>query len=118
MSTFYIATIFARLAPAPPRPSYYQTKRDPAPPGDRHETRILIAASYLLEKPAGRRAALAFILVDTTLAHTREILGPDHITLRKGSPYQLVCTKNDNSYHHSLAVRAEDEKLLATLNKI
>ncbi len=222
-----ITSRLARLAPAPPQPSYHQAKRDPEPPGDRHETRILLAASHLLEKPADRRAALAFVLADTTLAHTREILGPvlrdksarkllslenslapdalafarsllaaemarplhpypdwtrscpsleaaepephryyqqtsakstqalnelatfmadptamihefrysqdvrsvletfirqhflelDYITLRTSRPYQLVCTKNDNLYHHSLAIRTEDEKLLATLNK-
>ncbi len=208
-------------------PSYLgSVKREPEPPGDRHETRILLAASQLLEKPAERRAALAFVLADTSLAHTREILGPvlrdksakkplsrenslapdalafarsllaaevarpldpypdwtrpcpsveppkpephryyqpsnakstqalaelsafmadpaaqthefryaqdvrsaletfiqqrfldlDHSTIRKGTPHTLACTKNDNSYHHALALREKDEMLLATLN--
>lgn len=39
-------------------------------------------------------------------------------TNRKGRPYGLSCTKNDHSYHRALARRAEDEKLLAKLERI
>jgi len=198
------------------------------PPGDREETRILLAASHLLEKPADRQAALAFILADKSLPHTREILGPvlrakstkkalsrenslvpdalefarslleaevtrpllrypdwtrpcpavkepkpephryyrhtnsksaqayaelaafmadpaaethefryaqdvrsslesfirqhfldlDHVTLRKGSPHQLVCTKNSKSHQHALILRKQDKTLLTSLNKL
>ena len=42
----------------------------------------------------------------------------DHVTLRKGSPHQLACTKNDNSYRRAIALRAEDETRLAKLNAI
>jgi len=222
-----IAARLARLAPHSPRPtSYGAAKREPDPPGDRHETRILLAASHLLEKPSERRAALAFVLADTSLNHTREILGPvlrdksaikslsrenslakdalafarsalkaevacplhpfpdwirpcpsmeppkpephhyfqrpnakstqalaelaafmadpaaithefryaqdvrstiegiirqrfldlDHFTVTKGSPHQLVCTKNDKSHRYALALRKKDETLLASLN--
>lgn len=224
-----IAARLTRLTPMPPRRSYYgSAKRDPEPAGDCDETRILLAASHLLEKPADRKAALAFILADTSLAHTREILGPvlrdksakkplscekslapealafarsllaaevarplhpypdwirpcpsveppkpephryhqranakttqafaelsafmadaaaqihefryaqdvrstlenfiqkqfldlEHITVNKGSPHQLVCTKNDKSHQHALALRKNDETLLAKLNKL
>ena len=42
----------------------------------------------------------------------------DHLTLRKGSPHQLVRTKNDKSHQHALALREKDRPLLATLNRI
>ena len=223
-----IAARLARLAPEPPEPSHHygEPKRDPVPPGDREETRILLAASHLLEKPADRQAALAFILADASLPHTREILGPvlvaksaknllsrenslapdalesarsllaaevarplhpypdwtrpcpsvkqpkpephrsyartnsksaqahaelaafmadpaaethefryaqdvrsslesfiqqhfldlDHLTLRKGRPHQLICSKNSKSHQHALTLRKQDETLLALLN--
>jgi len=41
--------------------------------------------------------------------HTLDL---DHVTLRKGSPHSLSCTKNDNSHHRALTRCAEDEKLL------
>jgi hypothetical protein len=42
----------------------------------------------------------------------------DHITVRKGSPHSLACTKNDKSYHRALARRLADEKQLKQLSAI
>ncbi|MBX3740542.1 MAG: hypothetical protein KF712_06100 [Akkermansiaceae bacterium] len=39
----------------------------------------------------------------------------DHVTIRKGSPHILSCTKNDNSHHRALARRTADETLLGRL---
>ena len=39
----------------------------------------------------------------------------DHVTLRKGTPHTLACTKNDKSHHRTRARRAADEKLLENL---
>lgn len=36
----------------------------------------------------------------------------DTVTIRKGSPHTLACTKNDRSYRKALAQRASDEALL------
>lgn len=72
-----IASRLARLAPQQqPRHHYSDPHRDPLPPGDREETRILLAASHLLEKSSERQAALAFIRADSSLNSIREILGP------------------------------------------
>jgi len=71
-----IATRLAHLAPQPPRQSYVRNQQDLEPPGNKDEIRILLSASHLLEKPIDRRAALAFILADTSLAYTRAMLGP------------------------------------------
>lgn len=71
-----IATRLAALAPKEPKPSYLGRTRDPDPPGDREETRILLSASHSLETPKARKAALAFLRADASLAYVREILGP------------------------------------------
>jgi hypothetical protein len=42
----------------------------------------------------------------------------DHVTIKKGRPYTLACTKNDSSHQHALAKRARDEALLAKLEKV
>ena len=39
----------------------------------------------------------------------------DHVTVRKGTPHRLVCTKNDASHLRALQLREDDEKLLARL---
>ena len=43
------------------------------------------------------------------------VLDLDQVTLRKGTPHTLACTKNDKSHHRALARRAADEKLLEKL---
>jgi hypothetical protein len=40
------------------------------------------------------------------------------VTLAKGSPHKLVCTKTDASHHHALARRGEDAELLAMLKRL
>lgn len=42
----------------------------------------------------------------------------DHETIKKGRPYTLACTKNDQSYHRALARRAKDEALLEKLGRL
>ncbi len=42
----------------------------------------------------------------------------DHVTLRKGTPHTLACTKNDKSHHRALARRAADKKLLQKLSDL
>ncbi len=42
----------------------------------------------------------------------------DTVTIAKGSPHQLVATKNDASHRHALAMRDEDRKLLAKLKRL
>jgi hypothetical protein len=39
----------------------------------------------------------------------------DHVTLKRGSPHELVCTKNQASYQRRLAQRARDEDQLRRL---
>jgi len=39
----------------------------------------------------------------------------DHITIQRGRPYILRCTKNDDSYRHALKIRAMDRELLRKL---
>ncbi|MEZ5303317.1 MAG: 2OG-Fe(II) oxygenase [Verrucomicrobiales bacterium] len=39
-------------------------------------------------------------------------------TERSGSPYTLICRKNDNSYRRAVIRRAEDKVLLASLRKL
>lgn len=215
-----IASRLASLTPKESRPDHWSRSRDPQAPGDHEETRILLAASHLLEAADDRSAALDFLLADQSLDYVRQILAPalldkrlakyfaetgslapellafakgklgeevavpvmpysdwirpcpslegsekgtpytrgsspfnaalqelsvfmadpavethpfrhiqavrtslksyiqnhfldlDHVTLKKGSPHSLVCTKNDKSYHHALSCRAKDEKLL------
>ena len=42
----------------------------------------------------------------------------DHSTLKEGTPYRLVCTKNSKSYQRALALRKKDESLYAALKKL
>jgi len=215
-----IAMRLCRLKPKPAASSCWEKKPEPVAPGDREETRILIAALRLLDHPADRAAAMDFLLADRSLDYVRQVLAPalldkrpglksgeplafarkllaaevarplppypnwtrpcpvpdapprntgssyhrsakvrealcelaafmadptartrdfrhpqdlrnmlesyirdhfldiDHITVRKGSPHSLVCTKNDRSYHRALARRVADEKQLKQLTAI
>jgi hypothetical protein len=47
-----------------------------------------------------------------------ESIDVDCETVKKGRPYQLVCTKNDASYKRALHVRAQDERDLEALNQL
>jgi len=40
----------------------------------------------------------------------------DFVTITKGRPYTLACTKNDHSHQRALARRAKDEELLSRLD--
>ena len=223
-----IASQLARLEPIPAKPSYLRDNGDPMPPGNLEEARILLAASHLIERAGDRKAALALLKADSSLAYTRGILGPclldrrlsrslttaaslapeilayakdlltaeverpllpypdwkrpcpppqgnpllarypgrnpvgkdleslcelakfmadptakthefrraeaqrtlletfisdhfldlDHLTIRKGTPYTLACTKNDKSHHHALAVREKDKTLRKKLSRL
>ena len=220
-----IAARLSELSPKPLVSPQWGAAQKPATPGDRAETGILLAASYLLDDAVGRCSALDFLLADRSLDYVREVLGPvlaekrtlaclttrnslapdtlafarnllrdevarpilpfpdwtrpcptvealpqnlysrhpstsqrttlaerelsnfmadpeakthefrypqevrsalenfirdhaldlDHVTLRKGTPHTLACTKNDKSHHRALARRAADEKLLKNL---
>jgi hypothetical protein len=59
-----------------PAPRSWQPERDPAPPGDPREARILLQASAWLEDAGDRRKALAFLKGDGSLAYVRAVLGP------------------------------------------
>ena len=209
-----IAGRLAGLPPKQPNARHWSESRDPVAMGDREETRILLAASHLLQNPGDRRNALAFLRGDSSLPHLRDVLGPvlldkgiakclaldeslapdvlasardllaaelacplnpypdwtrpcpalkskesapivelaafmadpqaethhfarpeyerselerfirqhlldlSHVTIRKGRPYTLACTKNDMSYQHSLAWRARDKELLDRLGNL
>jgi hypothetical protein len=204
-----VAGQLAALAPAAPRRGY--DDRNPLAPGNREETRILLAASHLLVSEQDRKAASAFLRADSSLAYVRETLGPvlleksvqkcltaknslapeilafaknllaaevarplnpypdwtrpcpqpgahehgpirellafmadpaaethrftrtqgerellegfirqhaldlDFVTITKGRPYTLACTKNDHSHQRTLARRAKDKELLVQL---
>ncbi len=47
-----------------------------------------------------------------------EGLDVDCETVKKGRPYQLVCTKNNASYERSLRMRAKDEQHLEALRQL
>ena len=47
----------------------------------------------------------------------RHHLDLDHLTLKKGTPHTLRCTKNDNSHHRALKRRKDDQTLLKKLRK-
>lgn len=216
-ATSWSQTIAARLAGLPPKQPnahYWRENRDPVAVGDREETRILLAASHLLQRAGDRRNALAFLRADSSLPYLRDVLGPvlldkavtkcltldmslapdvltsaknllaaelacpldpypdwtrpcpalkpnesasiaelaafmadpraethnfarpefdrsqlesfirqnfldlDHVTIRKGRPYTLACTKNDLSYQHARARRTKDKELLDQLGKL
>ncbi|MCX6972072.1 MAG: 2OG-Fe(II) oxygenase [Verrucomicrobia bacterium] len=206
-----IAGQLVALAPAAPRHGY--DNRSQLAPGDREETRILLAASHLLADEEDRQAAVTFLRGESSLAYVRETLGPvlleksvqkilavktslapeilafaknllaaevarplnpypdwarpgpqpdvrtygpirellafmadpaaethrftrtqgerellenfirqhaldlDFVTITKGRPYTLFCTKNDNSHQRALARRAKDEELLGQLGR-
>lgn len=206
-----LAEKLAMLTPGTPSPDYRWSHGDPQVPGDREESRILLEASHLLESAKGRKAAIAFLRSDSSLAYVREILGPvlqeksvrkflavknslvpeilafaksllgdevarplppypdwtrpapqpaaqrsgpirellvfmadpaaetyrftesqgertqlesfiaghrldlDHVTITKGRPYTLACTKNDNSHQRALARRVKDHEMLNLL---
>ena len=193
------------------RRRYGYDDRSQLAPGDREETRILLAASHLLADEEDRKAAVTFLRGDSSLAYVRETLGPvlleksvqkilaiknslapeilafakdllaaevarplnpypdwarpcpqpnvrtygpirellafmadpetethrftriqgereslegfirqhaldlDFVTITKGRPYTLACTKNDQSHRRALARRAKDEELLGRL---
>ncbi len=48
----------------------------------------------------------------------QHFLDLSHVTIRKGRPYTLACTKNDLSYQHAVAWRAKDKDLLEQLGKL
>lgn len=206
-----IAGQLVTLVPAAPRHRYED--RSQLAPGDRDETRILLAASHLLVSAEDREAVATFLRADSSLASVRETLGPvlleksvqkcltvknslapeilafakklladevarplnpypdwtrpspqptshtsgpirellafmadpsaeahrftrtqgereilesfirqhtldlDFVTITKGRPYTLACTKNSRSHHRALARRAKDKELLGQLGR-
>ena len=206
-----VAGQLVALAPAAPRCGYGD--RSQLAPGDRQETRILLAASHLLVSTEHRKAAATFLRADSSLAYVRETLGPvlleksvqkcltaknslapdilafaksllagevarplppypdwtrpcpqpdahthgpirellafmadpaaethrftrtqgertiledfirqhvldlDFVTITKGRPYTLACTKNAHSHQRALARRAKDKELLGQLGR-
>jgi len=52
-------------------------------------------------------------LLESYIAEHR--LDLNHVTITKGRPYTLACTKNDNSHQRALAQRAKDQELLDLL---
>ena len=47
----------------------------------------------------------------------QQTLDLDFVTITKGRPYTLACTKNDRSHQRALARRAKDEELLGQLGR-
>ena len=71
-----IAAKLTRLAPVEAPPAYGRKRWDPKSVGDPGETRILLAASHLLESADDRIAARAFLQADSSLPYLRKILVP------------------------------------------
>lgn len=75
-----LATAIAkRLAELPVKEAprgYWREYREPSPPGDREEARILLCASHLLPKSSSRKKALVFVQADSSLLYLRELLAP------------------------------------------
>ena len=47
----------------------------------------------------------------------QHILDLDFVTITKGRPYTLACTKNGHSHGRALARRAKDEELLGQIGR-
>ena len=69
------------------------------------------AATHDFRRPQGERTEIENFI-------RQHILDLDFVTVRKGTPHTLACTKNANSYHHALALRAKDQALLAKLTNL
>ena len=69
------------------------------------------AESYQFARPEFERSQLEGFI-------RQHFLDLSHVTIRKGRPYTLACTKNDLSYQHALARRAKDKELLERLGKL
>lgn len=70
-----IAAAVVRL-PLKSAPASWQPVREPDPPGDSDEARILLLASPRIEDETDRSLARAFLLGDKSLAYIRRLLGP------------------------------------------
>jgi hypothetical protein len=66
------------------------------------------AEAHRFVRSEGERTALADFI-------RRHSLDLDCITITKGRPYTLACTKNDKSHQHALDRRTQDQALLARL---
>jgi hypothetical protein len=72
-------------------------------PGRPDETRILLAASHLIDSKASRNAALAFILADRSLIYVRKLLGP--VLLDKS--LKTSASEPNSLFPHALAFARE-----------
>lgn len=69
------------------------------------------AATHNFRRPQGERTELENFI-------RQEFLDLDFVTVRKGTPHTLACTKNDNSHRHSLALRETHQALLEKLTNL
>ncbi|MEO0017779.1 MAG: hypothetical protein RLZZ522_1062 [Verrucomicrobiota bacterium] len=69
------------------------------------------AVTHDFRRPQGERSEIENFI-------RQHFLDLDFVTVRKGTPHTLACTKNDNSYHHALALRKKDQALLAKLTNL
>ena len=115
--------------PLPPYPDW--TRPCPLPPPEIPSPYFRSAVS---NKPGPITELVAFMADPTAATHRfarpqndrnvleeyirRHFLDLDCITIRKGSPHTLACTKNDKSHHHALALREQDAALLAKLTEL
>jgi len=99
-------------SPAPEPHHYFQRP-------NARSTQALAELAAFMADPAAKTHEFRYAQdVRSTLASfiQQRFLDLDHITVNTGSPHQLVCTKNNKSHQHALALREKDETLLATLN--
>jgi hypothetical protein len=71
-----IAAALARMKPVEISKWEAQMSRDPIPPGDIEESRILLAASRRLVHKADIAAAISFLKSDASLFAVRKLIGP------------------------------------------
>ncbi|MEI8313438.1 MAG: hypothetical protein WCH98_22030, partial [Verrucomicrobiota bacterium] len=66
------------------------------------------AETHRFTRPQGERENLEGFI-------RQHALDLDFVTITKGRPYTLACTKNDHSLQRALACRAKDKELLGQL---
>lgn len=71
-----IAAALARLKPVEISKWEAQKSREPIPPGDLDESRVILAASHCLTQKADIAAAIAFLKSDASLFAVRKLIGP------------------------------------------
>ena len=103
--------------PLPPYPDW----RRPCPQPGGHLQKVIRELVAFMDDPNAETHSFARAQHDRTMLEgfiRDHFLDLNHVTLKKGRPYTLACTKNDRSHQHALARRARDEAVLAKIEKM